>query len=111
VYGQETAGVAGLRRRRRADDHAPGAVGAWLCDGDQLYWNSNLFWLAGAEGNDASNGIVRGDADGHAISGNDFDTESTHPTAELGEHLVTGVALNTVKASAVNGDDGALHVN
>jgi hypothetical protein len=67
--------------------------------------------LAGAEGDDASNRIVRGDSDSDAISGNDFDAEPTHSTAELGEHFVTGIALNAVETAAVYRDHGALHVN
>src|SRR5439155_10406102 len=47
-----------------------------------------LLWLTRAESNDAPNGIVRRDADGHPIARNHFDTEAAHSAAELGQHLV-----------------------
>src|SRR5205085_8455152 len=50
----------------------------------RLCSNSNCFWLARPEGDDAADGIVRRDADGHAISGNHLDSEAAHPAAELG---------------------------
>ena len=62
----------------------------------RLCWNPNCFWLARPEGDDAPNGIVRRNADGHAISGNHLDSEAAHPAAELGEHFVAGIALHTV---------------
>jgi hypothetical protein len=67
-------------------------------------------WLARPEGNDAPDGIVRRDANGHAISRNNFDSEAAHAAAELSQHLVAGIALNPIKAAAVNGHYGALHV-
>src|SRR2546425_10445651 len=70
-----------------------------------------VFWLASTEGNDAPNRIVRRHADGHAVPRNDLDTEAAHATAELGEHLVAGVALDAIKAATVHGHDRPLHVN
>ena len=70
-----------------------------------------VLWLAGAEGNDAPNRIVRRYADGHAISRDYLDAEAAHPAAELGEDFVAGVALHAVKPAAVNRHDCALHVN
>ena len=78
---------------------------------DRLYWNSNRFWLACAEGDDAPDRIVRRHADGHAISRNDLDAEAAHAAAELGEHFVAGVALHAVKTATVNRHHGALHVD
>ena len=69
------------------------------------------FWLACAEGDDAPDRVVRRDADGDAVTRDDLDAEAAHPAAELGEHLVSGVALHTVKPAAVNRHDGALHVD
>ena len=69
------------------------------------------FWLACAEGDDASNRIVRRDADGDSVTRHDLDAESPHATAELSEHLVAGVALHAVKTSAVHRHDRALHVD
>lgn len=69
------------------------------------------FCLARAEGNDAPNGIVRRDADGHAISRNHLDTEAAHPAAQLSEHFVSGITLHAVETAAVNRHDGALHVD
>ena len=77
----------------------------------QWYGNSNLCWLAGTEGNDAPDRIVRRNADGDSIARNDFNAEAAHSTAELGQHLVTGVALHAIQSAAVHRDDGALHVN
>ena len=70
-----------------------------------------VFWLACAEGNDAPDRIVRRNADGHAISRDDLDAEAAHSAAELGQHLVTSVALHTVQTTAVHRDHGALHIN
>ena len=68
-------------------------------------------WLAGPEGDDAADRIVRRDADGHAISRNHFDAEAAHPAAELGQHFVAGIALNSIESPAVHGNDRALHIN
>ena len=70
-----------------------------------------VFWLARAECDDAPDGVVRRNADGHSIARNDFDTEAAHSAAELGQHFVAGVTLHAVKPSAMHGYDGALHVN
>jgi hypothetical protein len=66
---------------------------------------------ASAEGDDAANGIVGGNANGDAVSGNDLDPEAAHPAAQLGEYFVTLVALHAVKPAAMNRHDGALHIN
>ena len=100
----------GLRRRRErppppARGRSPRPCAHRLC------WNSNVFWLAGAEGDDAPDGIVRRDADGHAIARNHLDAEAAHSAAELGQHLVAGVALHAVQPAAVHRHHGALHVN
>ena len=78
---------------------------------DRLCWSSNVFWLAGPEGNDAADRIVRRYANGHAISGNNLDSEAAHPAAQLGKHFMSGVALHAVKPAAVDRYDCALHVN
>ena len=70
-----------------------------------------VFWLAGAEGDDAPDRIVRRHADGHAISRNHLDAEAAHTAAELGEHLMAGVTLHAVEPAAVYGHDCALHVD
>ena len=52
--------------------------------------SSRLFCeLASAEGNDAANRIVGGDANGHSIPGNHFDAKAAHPAAQLGQDLVS----------------------
>ena len=71
----------------------------------------SVFRLACAEGDDASDGIVRRDADGDAIARNHLDAEAAHSAAELCEHFVAGIALHAVKPAAVNRHDCALHVN
>jgi hypothetical protein len=70
-----------------------------------------VIWLACAERDDASDGIVRRDPHGNPIARNNFDTETAHPAAELGQHFVAGVTLHAVKPSAMHGHDGALHIN
>ena len=69
-----------------------------------------LYWLACAEGDDAPDRIVRRHADGYPIARNHLDAKASHSTAELGQHFVAGVALNTVKPAAVYRDHSALHV-
>jgi len=92
-------------------------VRGWVAggrEGDGVYglcWSSNCLWLAGAERDDAPDGVVRRNADGHAIARNDFDTEAAHSTTELGQHFMAGVTLHSVEPATVHGDDGALHVN
>ena len=88
-------------------------AGAFEVDGAywlRWSWNSNCLWLAGAERDDAPDGVVRRNADGHSIARNDFDTEAAHSTAELGQHFVAGVALNPIEATAVNSHYRTLHV-
>ena len=68
-------------------------------------------WLARPEGDDAADGIVRRNADGHAIPGNHFDAEAAHSTAELGQHFVAGVALHAIETAAVDRHHRALHVD
>ena len=80
-------------------------------DGFCLYGNSIDMWLACPEGNDAPDRIVRRHADGHAISGNNLDTEAAHAAAELSEHFVAGITLDPVKPPAVHRDNGALHID
>ena len=67
--------------------------------------------LASAEGDDASDRIVRGNPDRHAISRHHLDSKAAHAAAQLSKHLVSLVALHTVKPAAVNRYDRALHVN
>jgi hypothetical protein len=67
--------------------------------------------LTGSERDDAANGIVRRNANGDAITRHDFDTEPAHPAAQLGEHFMTGVALNSIQPPAVHRYDRPLHVD
>ena len=66
---------------------------------------------ASAEGNDPANGVVRGNADGYAITRNYLDPEAAHPAAQLRKLLVALVALHTVKTATVNRHDRTLHIN
>jgi flavin-dependent dehydrogenase len=87
-------------------------AGVDVWGGDEcLYSNSNQIWLARPEGDDASDGIVGGHPNGHAISRDNFDAEAAHTAAELGQHFVAGITLHAVQPATVNGHDGALHVN
>jgi hypothetical protein len=66
---------------------------------------------ASAEGDDAADGIVRGDANGDAVPWDHLDPEAAHPAAQLREYFVALVALHAVKTATVNRHDRALHVN
>ena len=81
-------------------------VAAISCIGIQT-----VFWLAGAEGNDAPDWIVRRHADGHAITGDYFDTEAPHPAAQLSEHFVAGIALDAIQTSRVHRYYSSLHID
>ena len=58
--------------------------------------------LASAEGNDAADWIVGGDADRDPVAGDDLDAKTPHATTELGEHFVPGIALNPVESTAMD---------
>src|SRR6185295_16898201 len=77
----------------------------------RLCLNSNWFWLACPEGDDAAHRIVGRDAHGDAIPRDYFDTEAAHAAAELCEHFVAGITLDAVQPAAVHRDHGALHVD
>ena len=97
--------------RRRADGHDCGREdrgSLWLY---LLCSNSNCFWLACAEGDDAPNRIVRRDANGYAIARDYLDAEAAHSAAELGQHFVSGITLHAVETAAVDRNHGALHIN
>jgi hypothetical protein len=66
--------------------------------------------LASAEGDDASDGIVRGNADRDSISWHHLDSKAAHAAAQLGKHLVALVTLHAIKPAAVHRHDRALHV-
>jgi hypothetical protein len=105
-----TSGAPGAAVRD-ANARRANAAGASLGEYDRLYWNSKRFLLASPEGDDAANRIVRRHADGHAISGDNLDSEAAHPAAELGQHFVAGIALYSVEAPTVHGHDSALHID
>jgi hypothetical protein len=70
-----------------------------------------MLCLTGAERDDAANGVVGRNANRHAVARDDFDAETAHTAAELGEHFMPGVALNAIETSAVHCHDRPLHVN
>jgi hypothetical protein len=67
--------------------------------------------LPRAEGDDSADGIVGRHANGHAISGYDLDSKTTHPAAQLCEDFMSRIALHAVKPARVHRDYRALHVN
>ena len=69
------------------------------------------FWLSGPERDDAANRIVRGHTDGDAIAWHHLDSESAHPAAQLREHFVARIALDSVQPAGMDCDDGPLHVD
>src|SRR5882762_5596344 len=79
---------AHARGRRRVDRGCSNLCG--------LSSNSNYFWLAGTEGDDAPDRIVRRDANGHAIARDYLDAEAAHSAAELGQYFMACVALHAV---------------
>src|SRR5687768_15040472 len=64
----------------------------------------------GAERDDAADRVVGGDTDRHAITGDNFDSETAHAAAQLGEHFVARITLHAVQPAGVHGDDGSLHI-
>jgi hypothetical protein len=67
--------------------------------------------LPGAKGDDATLGIVGGNANGYAVARHHLDPESPHTPAQLRQHFVTGVHLHAVQTTTVHSDHRALHVN
>jgi hypothetical protein len=88
-------------------------AGHVLCVG--VYGNLVLYssWseLASAEGDDAADRIVRRDANGDSVSGDYLDAEAAHPAAQLREHFIARIDLDTVETAAVDGNHGALDIN
>ena len=68
-------------------------------------------WLACPERDDAADRIVRRNANGDAIAGNDLDAKPPHSAAELCQDLMTSVALHAIKPAAMHRDDSTLHVD
>ena len=98
-------------RLRRADARARRRADRGCLNPCQWSSNSNCLWLACAEGDDAPDRIVRRDANRHPIARDYLDAEAAHAAAELGQHLMSCVALHTVESAAVHRDHGALHIN
>src|SRR5229473_421277 len=74
--------VLGMLRERPPKDRRPGGRRG-RCR--SVVFEFKSLWLARAEGDDAPDGIVRRNANGHAISRNNFDAEAAHSAAELRE--------------------------
>jgi hypothetical protein len=70
-----------------------------------------MSYLTCAECDDAADWIVGRNSHGYSIAWNNFDTETAHAAAQLREHLVPGIALDSIKASAVHCHDRSLHVD
>jgi len=73
--------------------------------------NIDIFSLTGTERDDAANRVVRGNPNRDAVAGNHFDAKAAHTAAQLGEHFMPGVALNSIKPSAVHRHYRSLHVD
>jgi hypothetical protein len=67
--------------------------------------------LSGSERNDPADRIVRRDSNGDSVTRNNLDSEAAHPSAQLCEHFVAGIALHAVQPTRVNRNHGSLHVN
>jgi hypothetical protein len=96
-------GAAGLRRTgpRRRRGLPEGTV----------EWEVKAGSLPGAESDDASHGIVRGDADGHTISGYYLDSKPPHPAAQLREHFVPRITLHAIEPARMDRHYRSLHVD
>ena len=79
--------------------------------GSSVVVSQSLVELASAEGDDAADRIVGRNTHGHSVSWHDLDAEAAHTAAQLGQHFVTRIYLHTIQTAAMNGDDGALHIN
>ena len=64
-------------------------------------------WAVGRDDGEAKTN-VRGS---HPIARHHFYAEPPHAATQLGKHLVAGIALHTVEATAVHRDDGTLDVD
>ena len=53
--------------------------------------------LSGSERDDAADRVIRGYTNGNAIAGNDFDSETPHPAAQLRQHLMSRITLDAVQ--------------
>jgi hypothetical protein len=53
--------------------------------------------LSGSERNDAADRVIRGYPHGHAVTGNDFDSETPHPAAQLRQHFMSRITLDAVQ--------------
>ena len=67
--------------------------------------------LSGSEGDDAADRVIRRNANGDAVAWNNFDSEATHPAAQLRQHFMPGVTLHAVQPTRVNRNHGSLHIN
>jgi hypothetical protein len=67
-------------------------------------------WLSCAEGDDSADRVVRGHANGDAITRHYFDAEATHAAAQLRENLMARIALNAIQTAGMNGHDRSLHI-
>jgi len=74
-------------------------------------WEFKSSSLASAEGDDAADRIVWGNAHGDSITRDDLDSEAAHPAAQLRQHFMPLVTLHAVKAAAMHRYHGALYVN
>ena len=65
---------------------------------------------AGPESYDAANRVIGGNPDGDPVPRDYLDAKAAHPAAQLGQHFVAGITLDTVEAAAVHRHDRALNV-
>jgi hypothetical protein len=72
--------------------------------------NLDLPGLSGAEGDDAADRVVGGNANGDAIAGDDLDAEAPHPPAQLREHFMARITLHSIQPARMDRHDGSLHV-
>jgi hypothetical protein len=70
-----------------------------------------LLGLSGSERNNAAHRIVRRNSNRDPVAWNNFDAETAHSAAQLGEHFVPGVTLDAIQPPAVHRHNRSLHVD
>jgi len=66
--------------------------------------------LTGPERDNPPDRVIGRDPNGNAVAGDYLDAEAAHPAAQLGQHFMAGITLDTVEAAAVYRHHRALNV-
>ena len=77
----------------------------------ELLGDMSLTVLSGPERDDASHGIVGRHTDRHAITRHNLDAESTHPSTQLRQDFLAGIALHAIESPTVYRNNSSLNIN